>query len=306
MNQSTSNILLVRPANFTFNQQTAISNAFQNTVDLSPEEIKARVIEEFDTFAERLINKGVNVMVVQDTHTPIKPDAVFPNNWGSFHADGTAILYPIATPNRQVEKRPEIIGQIKARFKIEKLIDLSNHEAECKFLEGTGSIVFDHMHKIAYACLSPRTDRDVFIELCDIINYKPVYFTATDKSGQEIYHTNVMMSVSKMFSVICLESIKDERERNLVIDSLEQTGHEIISITLEQVNYFAGNMISLLTQSGEEILVMSLSAFEVLTDQQKEAIGNYCEPFPMNTKTIETIGGGSARCMISEIFLPAK
>ncbi|GAF05057.1 citrulline utilization hydrolase CtlX [Saccharicrinis fermentans] len=306
MTQATSNILLVRPANFGFNPQTAISNAFQNTVDMDAAEIKKQVLKEFDTFANRLKDKGVNVMVIQDTDTPIKPDAIFPNNWGSFHADGTVILYPMATPNRQVEKRPDIIECIKKHFDIKEIIDFSRYEEEGFALEGTGSIIFDHLHKIAYAGLSPRTNKDLFIKLCDSIHYKPISFTATDKTGQEIYHTNVMMCVSEKFSVICLESIHNQEERNTVIHSLEHTGHQIIDISLEQVNHFAGNMLSLVTRKGEEILVMSQSAYQVLTKKQRSALENYCEPFPMHIQTIEKIGGGSARCMISEIFLPQK
>ena len=303
MKQSTSNIFLVRPANFGFNAETAVSNAFQNKVALSVAEVKKKAIAEFDAFAQRLKEKGVDVMVVQDSDEPVKPDAIFPNNWGSFHEDGKAILYPMATPNRQAEKRPEVIEMIKESFDISELVDLSEYEKEGKFLEGTGSIIFDHVHKIAYACLSPRTHKDVFVELCDIINYTPVYFTSKDREGQEIYHTNVMMCVSEKFAVVCLESIVDEKEREEVIESLEQTGHEIVDITLGQVKHFAGNMLSLKTNNDEEILVMSQSAYDVLTEEQLEAIESYCEPFPMKINTIETIGGGSARCMISEIFL---
>ena len=304
--QATSNILLVRPANFGFNPQTAESNAFQNSVDMPSNQIKKQVLKEFDTFAERLKDKGVNVMVVQDTDSPVKPDAIFPNNWGSFHADGTVILYPMATPNRQVEKRPEIIEQIRNNFHIKEIIDLSKYEKEGLALEGTGSIIFDHIHKIAYACLSPRTHPDLFVKLCNSIHYKPIAFTSTDKSGQEIYHTNVMMCLGEKFSVICLESIQDEKERHAIIHSLEQTGHQVIAISLEQVNHFAGNMLTLMTQENEEILVLSQSAYNILTKKQKTALENYCQLFPINIQTIEKIGGGSARCMISEIFLPPK
>ena len=306
MKQSTSNILMVRPAHFGYNAETAVSNAFQNKVELSAVEVKEKAIAEFDAFVQRLKGRGVNVMVIQDTEEPQKPDAIFPNNWGSFHADGKAILYPMATPNRQVEKRPEILSQVKEKFEVSEVVDLSKYEKENKFLEGTGSIIFDHIHKIAYACLSPRTHKDVFAELCGIIGYQPVCFTSLDSQGQQIYHTNVMMCVSEKFSVICLESIVDEQERNAVVERLEQTGHEIIDITLDQVTHFAGNMLSLTTDKNEEILVMSQSAYEVLTEEQLEAIRSYCEPFPMKINMIETIGGGSARCMISEIFLPEK
>ncbi len=306
MRQSTSNIFLVRPAKFNYNAQTAVSNAFQNKIDLSTPVLRDEVLSEFDNFAKRLIDRGVNVMVVEDTDEPAKPDAVFPNNWGSFHADGTVILYPMAAPNRRLEKRPEILEQIKTKYIISKVIDLSEYENVGKFLEGTGSVVFDHIHKIAYAGLSMRTHKDVLAALCKIIGYKPVVFTATDKNQQEIYHTNVMMCVSEQFAIICLESICNLVERRMVIHSLEQTGHEIIEVTLDQVVHFAGNMLSVFTKDGSELLVMSKSAYDVFSDEQLEAIASYCEPFPMSINSIETVGGGSARCMIAELFLEQK
>ena len=306
MKQSSSHIFLVRPANFGFNAETATSNAFQNKLNLDPGELKEKVLAEFDAYVEALRAKGVDVKVIQDTMDPVKPDAVFPNNWGSFHADGKVILYPMEAPNRRIEKRGDVIDGFKADYKVEELIDLSKYEKEGKFCEGTGSIIFDHIHKVAYACLSPRTDKDVFIEVCDLLNYKPVCFTSTDANGQEIYHTNVMMCVSEKFSVICLESIANEEEKECVINTLEETGHEIVDITFEQMNHFAGNMLSVCNNKGDEFLVMSQSAYDVLTDDQKEAIETYCQMLPVNIKTIETIGGGSARCMISEVFTPKK
>lgn len=303
MRQSTSNIMLVRPASFNFNTETAESNAFQNHVDLKPEEIKEKALEEFDAFVEKLKTKGVNILVIEDTPIPPKPDAIFPNNWGSFHEDGTVILYPMAAPNRRIEKREEIIHKIKEKFTVKKLIDLSKYEDENRFLEGTGSIIFDHIHKIAYACLSPRTDKDIFIEVCKIINYKPICFTSIDKAGQEIYHTNVMMCISEKFSVICLESIVNENEKKDVIHSLTTTGHQIIDISLDQVKHFAGNMLSIKSMENNELIILSQSAYDILTTGQKKEIEKYCEMLPMNINTIETIGGGSARCMISEIFL---
>ncbi len=303
MRQSTSNIFLVRPAKFNYNAQTAVSNAFQNKVDLSASILREEVLSEFDNFAKRLIDRGVDVMVIEDTPDPVKPDAVFPNNWGSFHGDGTVILYPMAAPNRRLEKRPEILEQIKKRYVISKVIDLSEYEKEEKYLEGTGSVIFDHIHKIAYAGLSIRTHKDVLMDLCDILGYKPVVFRATDQNQQEIYHTNVMMCVSEQFAVICLESINDLAEREMVIHSLEHTGHEIIEVTLDQVVHFAGNMLSVFTKDDSELLVMSKSAYDVLSDEQREAMESYCEPFPMSITTIETVGGGSARCMIAELFM---
>ncbi|SMO51158.1 hypothetical protein SAMN06265379_102121 [Saccharicrinis carchari] len=303
MKQSTSHILMVRPARFNYNAQTAESNAFQNKVDLSAKLVHDKAVLEFDHFAEQLKARGVNLTIVEDTLEPTKPDAVFPNNWASFHADGTVILYPVAAPNRRLEKRPEILEQIKEDFVVSKVIDLSKYENEEKYLEGTGSVVYDHINKIAYAGLSLRTHKEVVHALCKIIDYTPVIFTATDEFGQEIYHTNVMMCVSEHFAVVCLQSIKNKEERDTVIKSLEQSGHEIIEVSLEQVVHFAGNMLSVLTQDGSELLVMSESAFNALSDTQRQTLENFCEPFPLPINTIETVGGGSARCMMAEIFL---
>ncbi len=306
MRQSTSHIFLVRPANFGYNSETADSNLFQNKPEDESSIIKENAIAEFDAYIEKLRSNNIDVTVIEDTSQPVKPDAVFSNNWGSFHADGTVILYPMAAANRRIEKRTEILESFKEKFLINKIVDLSHYEEEGKFLEGTGSVIFDHSNKYAYACLSPRTDKEIFEEVCAMLGYKPVCFTSTDINNQEIYHTNVMMCVSDQFSVICLESIKDEDEQLLVIQSLEETGHEIIDITDEQMRNFAGNMLSVNSLDGQEYLVMSQSAHNILTEDQKEAIESYCIMLPVSIDTIETVGGGSARCMISELFLPVK
>ncbi len=303
MKQSTDHIFLVRPENFGFNNETATSNAFQNNIALNQKEIKEKVLSEFDAYVAELKSVGINVTVIEDTDSPVKPDAIFPNNWGSFHSDGTVMLYPMAAPNRRLEKRADVIDYFKHNYKVTKVVDLSKYEQEGKFCEGTGSIIFDHTHKVGYACLSPRTDMDVFKEVCEILDYKPVYFISTDKDGKEIYHTNVMMCVSEKFAVVCLESISNEEERERVIKTLEETGHEIVDITFDQVYHFAGNMLSVKNEKGDEFLVMSQSAYNVLTDDQKETIEHYCNMLPVQVDTIEKIGGGSARCMISEIFL---
>jgi len=303
MKQSTDHIFMVRPANFGFNEETAVSNAFQNQTELTSEDIKKQVLTEFDAYVNKLREKGVNVTVIEDTKNPVKPDAIFPNNWGSFHEDGTVILYPMATPNRRIEKREDIIADFKTKYNISKVIDLSKYENENRFCEGTGSIIFDHINKRAYACLSPRTDKNVFVEVCSILNYKPIYFTSTDIDNQEIYHTNVMMCISEKFAVVCLDSIRNEDEKQRVVNSLEETGHEIVEITLNQVYQFAGNMLTVCNNSGKEYLVMSNSAFNILTEEQKDALMYYNELLPVDVGLIEKIGGGSARCMISEIFL---
>lgn len=304
--QTTNNILLIRPANFVFNSETAESNAFQNQLSKSKESINQKVIEEFDSFASTLQSLEVNTFVFDDTPDPEKPDAIFSNNWISYHPDGRVILYPMYAPNRRAERRPEIIETLKKRFIVNEVIDLSFHENEGRFLESTGSIVFDHQNKIAYACLSPRTDKKLFIDLCDELNYRPVYFSSFDENGKEIFHTNVMMCIGSRFAVICLDSIKDKNEHRMVAELLRETGHEIIDISLEQVKRFAGNMLALKTNSGTEILAMSKTAFDSLTQGQIDSISKFTKPVPLQVNMIETIGGGSARCMITEVFLQEK
>lgn len=302
--QTTNNILLIRPANFIFNKQTATSNAFQIKVTESTEVIKQKAFAEFDAAAMTLKLKGMNVFIFDDTEFPKKPDAVFPNNWVTFHADGTIILYPMQATNRQFERRSDIIETFQQQFKINRIIDLSIHEKENRFLEGTGSIIFDHDNKMAYACLSPRTDKELFLEVCNLLQYKPIYFHAYDTSGIEIYHTNVMMCIGKKFAAIYLAGIADQNEKELVITSLSETGHQIIDISFEQMKNFVGNMLELTTNDNKSILALSQSAFDSLQAEQKKEIEKYCEFVPLSIKTIETIGGGSARCMIAEIFLP--
>ena len=301
--QTTNSVFLVRPANFGFNVETAVSNVFQNKMSEKEEVIQSKVLKEFDVFTSTLRSKGVNVFVFDDTPTPVKPDAIFPNNWISLHSNGKVILYPMCTPNRRIERRQDIIDSLAKKFNIAEVIDLSGSEADNKFMEGTGSIVFDHTNRIAYACLSPRTDKDVFLEVCSILQYKPVYFYSRDKSGKKIYHTNVVMCVGKGFAVICLESITDRKERENVVEMLTGTGNQIIDISFEQMVSFAGNMLAIRSNDGKELLVMSQTSYDSLTKNQRETLEKYCELVPLSINTIETIGGGSARCMIAEIFL---
>ena len=298
--QTTNNIFLVRPANFSFNEETQASNVFQKKSDDDPATVKQKASAEFDAFAEALKSRGVNVFVFDDTTEPAKTDAVFPNNWISLHADGTVVLYPMLSANRRLERRSDIIESLEEKFEITNIIDLTAHESGDRFLEGTGSIVFDHENKIAYASLSPRTDRGLFVQLCEELKYSPVTFTARDRDGSVIYHTNVMMCVGERFAVVCLESITDAYERSIISDKLLSTGHEITDITFDQMSSFAGNMLAL----DNDLLVMSQSAFDSLTGKQKLTLEKYCELLPLAIPTIETVGGGSARCMIAEIFLP--
>ena len=301
--QSTKNILLIRPSNFAFNSETAESNTFQIKASDEAGVVKQKALSEFEAFATILESKGVNIFVFDDTQFPEKPDAIFPNNWVTFHSDGTVILYPMCAENRRHERRQDIIDSLKRNFKVNNIVDLSKYEKESRFLEGTGSIVFDHDNKIAYACLSPRTDKDLFIRVCDYLHYKPVCFHSHDKGGKEIYHTNVMMCLGEKFAVICLDSISDKQERRLVSNFLTETNHQIIDITFDQMNHFAGNMLAILNNDNKNILVLSQSSFDSLTVNQKKEIEKYCEFVPLSIVTIEKVSGGSARCMIAEIFL---
>jgi hypothetical protein len=303
MSHTTSNILMIRPANFGFNEQTAESNAFQKN-DTELEAVQQKALAEFDAFAKLLEDKGVNVIVMADTEEPQKPDAVFPNNWVSFHDNGDVILHPMQAENRRLERREDIIRKLEDRFKVNHIIDLSRFEIEEKFLEGTGSIVLDRKNKIAYACISPRTHADVLDTFCQHLKYKAVTFNATDAHQQAIYHTNVMMCISSSLAVICLASITDTNQKQTVIQSLKDTQKEIVDISFEQMNHFAGNMLEVQSKDGKNLLVMSKSAHESLTQQQINTLEQYVEIVSANLTTIETVGGGSARCMLAEVHLP--
>lgn len=305
--QYTDQLLMVRPARFQFNDETAISNAFQRSLEgLTDADIREKAIAEFDRYVAILRENGIRVTVIQDTDEPAKPDAIFPNNWISLHEDGTVYLYPMNTPNRRLERREDILEVIDEHFEIGEVHDLSGSEKKNKFLEGTGSIIFDHIHRIAYACLSPRTDKDLFVAHCDQLGYEPVYFHSADKQGKLVYHTNVMLTIGDTFAVICLESIHDATERHMVRNKLEATGHELIDISEAQMNAFAGNMLLVCNANGKTFLVMSESARKSLTPEQLRQLEKHTQLLPVSIPTIETVGGGSARCMLAEIFLPEK
>lgn len=305
--QSASTVFMMRPTRFTFNPETAQSNHFQGFVAGADDAaIQARAFAEFDGMVARLREQGVHVLVFEDTPEPHTPDAVFPNNWGSFHPDGRAVLYPMCASNRRAERRPDVLAALARQFIIRETLDFSNREQAGQFLEGTGSIVFDHVHRVAYAGLSARTAPELLQEVCAQLGYQPVAFRSYDAQGQEIYHTNVMMCVGAGFAVVCLESIRNEVERAAVVDSLTATGHELVAISLEQVSRFAGNMLTLRPAAGPELLVMSQSAYDALTPSQRHRLSHHAMLLPCAIPTIETIGGGSARCMLAEVFLPAR
>ncbi len=301
--QTTSTILMIRPVNFGFNEQTAGSNAFQNR-NAEQQQVQDKALMEFDGLVDVLRQNGVEVIVVDDTQEPHTPDSIFPNNWVSFHSDGTVFLYPMMAENRRLERREDIIMGLEDEFKIKHVIDLSRFEHEHKFLEGTGSMVLDRENKIAYACLSPRTDKDVMDLFCKESGYKPVLFHAVDENGMDIYHTNVLMCIGSKFAVICLDSIQDENEKNSVTSILKLTHKDIIAISFAQMNQFAGNMLELKNKAGESLSVMSKNAYNSLSSGQKTGLEKYCRIVYADINTIENNGGGSARCMIAEVHLP--
>jgi hypothetical protein len=305
MKQCTSNILMVRPASFQYNEQTAVTNDYQKKPSLSKEQVIAAAQKEFDSMVELLEENGVNVLVIEDTSVPEKPDAIFPNNWISMHQNGDIYLYPMKTPNRSAERRPEIIDEIKEYFEVRDVHDWSHFEEQGLALEGTGSIIFDHVHHKAYACLSPRTDEKLFRKLCRQLQYEPVVFRAYKSNGAEQYHTNVVMCIGDEFVVICPESITDKGERKEVLNSLKEDNLTIIEITLDQLeNHFAGNMLNVYNNNVESILVMSERAYKSLTEEQIALIEKHAIIVAPKIDLIEEVGGGSARCMMAEIFLP--
>jgi hypothetical protein len=300
--QSTSNILMIRPVAFGFNTQTAESNAFQNRDD-DQQAVQQKAQQEFDGFVDILRDNGVNVTVVDDTAEPHTPDSIFPNNWVSFHDNGDIFLYPMQAENRRLERREDIIRQLEDNFKANHVIDLSRFEVKNQFLEGTGSMVLDRESKIAYACLSPRTNAEVLKAFCDYTGYTAVTFDAFDQNGQAIYHTNVLMAIGSKFAVICLDSIANISEKEKVITSLKSTHKEIIDITFDQMNHFAGNMLEVKNTDGETLVVMSQAAYVSLTADQKTTLEKYGKLIYADINTIETNGGGSARCMMAEVHL---
>ncbi len=300
--QTTSHLLMIRPVRFGYNAETAVNNAFQVKSDEA--NVQQQALKEFDDFVTILQANGVDVTVVEDTPLPHTPDSIFPNNWVSFHHDGTLLLYPMYAVNRRAERKEQVLNTITKKFAVSKKIDLSGYEQEHIFLEGTGSMVLDRDNRIAYACLSPRTDEKVLADFCTQMNYKPVVFTATDGNGQAIYHTNVLMCVADKYAVICLESIAEPEEQKMVAEAILNSNKKIIAITLHQVNHFAGNMLQIENNNGEKLLIMSSQAYEALTTEQLQELNRYNRIIHSPLFTIETNGGGSARCMMAEVHLP--
>jgi hypothetical protein len=282
-----------------YNAETAINNRFQ--VKGETENLTEKAVHEFDVFVAALQKKGIDVTVVEDSADPHTPDAIFPNNWISFHENGVYCLYPMFAPNRRKERKAEVLELIQKKFGYHRLIDFTSYESEDRFLEGTGSMVLDRDNRIAYACISPRTDPGVLEDFCKKLNYRPVIFHSTDQDGAAVYHTNVMMCVADRYVVICMDSIPDPAEKKIVSETILSSGKEIIPISIPQMNQFAGNMLQLENKSGEKILVMSTAAWNSLQTNQKEKLDAYNRVLHASLQNIESNGGGSARCMIAEI-----
>lgn len=291
---------MVRPARFAFNEETAQNNHFQQKSE--SESVAQKAMEEFDSYVKLLRGNDVDVNIVQDTPEPWTPDSVFPNNWFSSHDSGELVLYPMFAENRRLERKPEVLDVLVKKLNHRKIIDLTHWEKEDEFLEGTGSMIFDRDKRIAYACRSVRTSEKVLRDFCSRMNYDSVIFDSTDANNNLIYHTNVMMEVGTQLAIICLESIKNEKEREKVVSSLTGTGKIIVDISLEQVMNFAGNMLELKSRNGNPLMIMSASARRALTMEQEKLISTYNKIISPELTTIETNGGGSARCMIAEIF----
>ncbi|WP_028295557.1 citrulline utilization hydrolase CtlX [Olivibacter sitiensis] len=302
--QTTNTILMIRPKAFRYNEETAGDNAFQQYSD--EQNIQDKALEEFDNLVALLKEEGVEVLIFEDTLDEDTPDSLFPNNWLSFHEGGVAALYPMYAPNRRLERRTDILGTLRHDFQLEQVFDLSYLERDDIFLEGTGSMVLDRENKIAYACLSERTNEEALKLFCQQFGYTPITFHAFDRAGKPIYHTNVMMSVGEDLAFICIESITDEEEEERVVVSLQKTGKKIIALSFEQVNQFAGNMLNVHDKNGEQLLVMSEQAYLSLNDGQLRAIKGLVHIVQSPLYTIEKHGGGSARCMMAEVFLDKK
>jgi hypothetical protein len=309
MHQATNSILMIRPVNFRMNEQTAVNNYYQKVLkDLLPATVNQKAQQEFDAFVEKLRGFGVEVVVVSDTKELDTPDSIFPNNWVSFHADATVALYPMFAENRRLERREDVLEELeKNGFLIENIVDYTSAEDEQVYLEGTGSMILDRENKKAYCALSPRADEDLFIEFCEDFEYTPVVFKSyqtVDNKREAIYHTNVMMCVAETFAVVCLSTIDDKSERKNLLKSLKEDKKQVIDITEEQVTSFAGNMLQVKGANDELFLVMSQAAHDCLTQSQISQINRHCKIIYSSLATIEACGGGSARCMMAEVFLP--
>ncbi|NOT50897.1 MAG: amidinotransferase [Chitinophagaceae bacterium] len=299
-------ILMIRPAAFGFNEETAANNYFQNHPGISKEELQQKALLEFDNMVQELHNHEINVLVIDDTNEPAKPDAIFPNNWLSTSPDGIISVFPMYAPSRRAEKREDILQQLAKEFVVKEVQDWSEYEVEGRFLEGTGSMVIDHDNKMIYAAVSERTSLSVLEKYAAGNGCQAIVFLAADKNGMPVYHTNVVMTLGENFCVLCEEAIEEEWELIAVRQLLESTGHAIVAITKEQMHCFAGNMLQVKNTKGEKILVMGKTAFDSLRKEQKQMLEAYGKILSIAVPTIEEVEGGSVRCMMAEVFLEKK
>ena len=303
--QQPHTVFLVRPASFGFNVQTSASNVFQ-TRPAATVNVATRAIEEFDRMVDLLRAHEIDVRIFDDMPSPQKPDALFPNNWISTHEDGTVILYPMMTDNRRLERREDILEALEKDFDVTRRIDLSKEETSGKYLEGTGSLVFDHPRKLVFACRSPRTNPELVARVAAELGYTEIVFSAVDESGNPIYHTNVMMCVGEKFVVLCLDAIRDDHEQETLLNTFAENDLQVVAISFAQMRAFAGNMIELVSKAGDRVVVLSQTAFESLLPGQINAISKFADILPIRIDTIQSVGGGSVRCMVAGIHLPKR
>ncbi len=304
--QLASSVLMIRPARFESNPQTAASNRFQRKTDASPEEQQQSALAQFDDLVSDLRANGIEASIVEDTSEPHTPDSVFPNNWVSFHADGRVVLYPMEADNRRTERRMDIVESLDTThgFQVSEIVDLSHHEEAGHFLEGTGSMVLDRVNRIAYACLSSRTQLDVLGDFAQRLEYDVVAFDAVDREGVPIYHTNVLMNVGEKLAVICDGAIARDDQRAAVLQRLQETGHDVVSLNYDQLDAFAGNMLELRNKDGDRMLAMSQQAYDSLDKKQRCKLQDNGSVITTAIDDIENSAGGSVRCMLAEIHLP--
>ncbi len=305
--QITDTILMVRPKHFGYDEETASNNAFQtNDQSLTPLEVEAKAIEEFDQFVQKLRSAGIDILVIQDTDHPKKLDAVFPNNWFSTHSNGVIATYPLQAPNRRAERREAILDELASQFKVSRRIQLEHWENQDHFLESTGSMIMDRPNQLVYACRSVRTSEKAFAEFCQKMDLKGILFDAVDHNNIPIYHTNVMMAIGETFAILVKEAIIRQEEQKEVLESLAHTGKELIELSIDQMLSFAGNMLQVRSKTGQSYLVMSSQAFSSLKTAQIEQIERHTSILHSPIPTLETYGGGSVRCMMAEIFLEKR
>lgn len=306
--QLASSVMMVRPARFESNPLTAASNRFQGKTSASPDQQQKAALAEFDALTSDLRAKGIDVIVVDDTAEPHTPDAIFPNNWVSFHADGRVVLYPMEAENRRTERRMDVIERLDLElgFQVREIVDLSHHEADGHYLEGTGSMVLDRVNRIAYACLSSRTQLDALGDFAQQMDYEVIAFDAVDRDGVPIYHTNVLMNVGESLAVVCDAAIERDDQRVAVLESLVKTGHELVLLSFDQMDAFAGNMLELNNTAGERLIAMSQQAYDSLNNEQRTVLQDNGEIIRSPIDNIESSAGGSVRCMLAEIHLPKR